>query len=79
MSKTKKSVLDENKTLNEKISKLTDNNIPDKSSIKPPKNDPLYKMPNEIRELRKEVKELSEINQEITCQLAELQEACKNS
>ena len=79
MNKTMKSVLDENKTLNEKISKLTDNNIPAKSSIKQPENDPLYKMSNEIRELRREVKELSEVNQEITCQLAELQEAYKNS
>ena len=79
MNKTMKSVLDENKTLNEKISKLTDNNIPAKSSIKPPENDPLYKMSNEIRELRKEVKELSEVNQEITCHLAELQEAYKKT
>ena len=77
MNKTMKSALDENKTLNEKISKLTHNNIPAKSSIKPPENDPLYKMSSEIRELRKEVKELSEVNQEITCQLAELQEAYK--
>ena len=77
MDKTMKSVLDENKTLNEKISKLTDNNIPAKSSIKQPENDPLYKMSNEIRELRKEVEELSEVNQENTCQLAELQEAYK--
>ena len=36
MNKTMKSVLDENKTLNEKISKLTDNNTPAKSSIKQP-------------------------------------------
>ena len=36
MNKTMKSVVDENITLNEKISKLTDNNIPAKSSIKAP-------------------------------------------
>ena len=59
INKAMKNVLDENKTLNQNISKLMDNSIPVKSSIKPPENDPLYKMSNEIGALRKEVKGLS--------------------
>ena len=70
INKTMKDILSENKSLNEKVSKLTQEKIPAKPSLKPNENDPLIKMSNEIIELRKEVNGLSEVNREITCQLA---------
>ena len=67
--------LSENKSLNENVNKLTQEKISAKPSIKPNENDPLIKMSNEIIELRKEVNSLSEVNREITYQLAELQDS----
>ena len=58
-----------------KVNKLTQENVPAKPSSKPNENDPLIKMSNEIIELIKEVSSLSEVNREITCQLAELQDS----
>ena len=75
INKTMKDILSENKSLNEKVNKLTQEKIPAKPSSKPNENDPLIKMSNEIIELRKEVSSLSEVNREITCQLAELQDS----
>ena len=74
INKTMKDILSENKSLNEKVNKLTQEKVPAKPSSKSDENDPLTKMSNEIIELRKEVSSLSEVNREITCQLAELQD-----
>ena len=69
--------LSENRSLNEKVNKLTQEKVPAncKPSLKPNENDLLIKMSNEIIELRKEVNSLSEVNREITYQLAELQDS----
>ena len=77
INKTMKDILSENKSLNEKVNKLTQEKVPAncKPSLKPNENDPLIKMSNEIIELRKEVNSLSEVNREITYQLAELQDS----
>ena len=69
INKTMKDILSENKSLNEKVNKLTQEKVPAKPSLKPNENDLLIQMSDEIIELRKEV------NREITCQLAELQDS----
>ena len=75
INKTMKDILSKKKSLNEKVNKLTQEKVPAKPSLKPNENDLLSKMSNEIIELRKEVNSLSEVNREITCQLAELQDS----
>ena len=75
VNKTMKDILSKKKSLNEKVNKLTQEKVPAKPSLKPNENDLLIKMSNEIIELRKEVNSLSEVNREITCQLAELQDS----
>ena len=75
INKTMKDILSENKSLNEIANKLTQEKVPAKRSSKPNENDLLIKRSNEIIEPRREVSSLSEVNREITCQLAELQDS----
>ena len=59
INKTMKDILSENKSLNEKANKLTQEKVPAKRSSKSNENDTLIKRSNEMIELRREVSSLS--------------------